>query len=299
MVMATAELYGLLRQAVSSTEDGNFYLCAACIALRQENSVERARKSLLASVLQLLERQSAASSLCTCEICGVGGGSGREGEGARGRRDDVWQLCCEALKFGEGNSKTLLSFVCDCHHFQECCCQLVLAALAVGCSHDFLREGENLSHFLTHVYMQFWSPQIERFSKQVNSISTSTEKNEPSTIDGWSDCIKNVALLHVLQQMHSLLESKLEQYTCTDSTCQTGLSSETGTSRTSTIVTCRQFMCEETSKPLTVRLAHAHILHSMYLKWWRNDEDDLKNRKEIPAVNRERVGLVLKVGILV
>ena len=301
-IMAAAkpiELFELLRQAISSTEDGNVYLCAACIVLQKESSVERAYESLLASVLQLLERQSAASSTCTCEICGVGMGDGGgvsggegEGEGVRGRR--VWQLCREAAKFGVRNSKPLLGFLCSCHHFQDCCCQLVLAALTLGCSCGFLQGGKNLSHFLTHVYMHFWSSQIEQFAKIANSINLSIES---SATDVWFICIKHAALLHVLQQMHSVLKSTLGQYMCTGSTRQTGLSNETDTSMATT---CKQFLCEETSNPLAVRLAHAlpRVLHSMYQKWWRSDEEILKNQKEVPAVNEEGVGLVLKVCIL-
>lgn len=288
------ELFELLRQAISSTEDRNVYLCAACIVLQKESSVEQAYESLLSCVVQLLECQSAASSMCTCEICGVGDGGGvsggeGEGEGVRGRR--VWQLCCEAAKFGVRNSQTLLGFVCACRHFQDCCCQLVLAALTVGCSCGFLREGKNLSHFLTHVYMEFWSSQIEQFAKKANSINMCIES---SATDVWYSCIKHAALLHVLQQMHSVLNSKLGQYTCTGST---GLSNETGTTLTTT---CKQFLCEKTSNPLAVRLAHAlpRVLHSMYQKWWKTDEEVLKNQKEIPAVNGEGVGLVLKVCML-
>ena len=302
--------------AASSGEDGTFYLCAACIALQQEKGGERKSEALLASLLQLLSAVSpACESTYGWEENGVGGEGGEEGEGegegeggwgVGGRMGTVWQLCREAAKVGQENQKTLLRFVCGSCHFQVSCCQLVSAALAVGYNCGVLQGGEIINHFLMQILEQFWSIQIDRFAKQVGFINlAAVSENKASTINVWCSCIKHIALLHILQEMHRTLISKLlrQEMGFPGPTSQTGLPTcrnETDTSGTSTMKSCKLFLCEDISNPLATRLACVlpHILYGIYLQWWNNDHEILKSRKKLPTTDKEGVGLILKVGVV-
>ena len=301
----------LLRLAAFSQEDGAFHASAACIALRVEKSSgsEAARDVLLASLLRLLETESAiiisksetaAPTFCEgcASSCACGGGDGGGGRGGRdqgrgvGGRKTVWQLTSELV--GECNPKTWQ--LGGIYRLLTCSCQLVSAALSVGHCSAVLQVGETLNHFLKQVHTRFWSHQMSRFAKQVGPVDN-LPTDSSALINGWCACI---VLLHVVQEMHETLTSTLRRETGLTSLASQGGAhgSETETSATDTTEICKLFLCEDVSCPLASKVARSapQLLHSLYLQWWSFDYGILKNKREIPMVNNEGAGLVLKVG---
>ena len=293
-------LGNLLRLSTSAGDDGALYLCAARIILQRvrENDGadggEIARETLLAGLLKRLELEERAAP--THER---GLGVGEEGEGVGERWESVWQLCSVAAQIGKNQQKALLSFVCDCRHFQTCCCQLVSAALAVGQMCGALHDGHHLGRFLVQFYDQFWSNQIDLFDKHVGSITGAT--SDPNTV--WYHCLNHLALLHTIQEMHKVTTPIMQQQggIFTGSENQSSLRRselETSTANSS-VNACNLFLCEAISDPFAARLACAvpQVLAAVYKQSWNNDCEILGNKlKYIPTAEKKGVGLILKVG---
>ena len=317
-LQANCKMDELLRLAAFSQEYEAFHASAACIALRgqqqrleKSSGSEAARDVLLASLLRLLETiiisksETAAPTFCEgcASSCACGGGEGGGGRGGRdqgrgvGGRKTVWQLSSELV--GECNPKTWQSLALGgIYRLLTCSCQLVSAALLVGHCSAVLQVGETLNHFLKQVHARFWSHQMSRFAKQVGPVDN-LPTDSSALINGWCTCI---VLLHVIQEMHETLTSTLRRETGLTSLASQGGAhgSETETSVTDTTEICKLFLCEDVSCPLASKVARSapQLLHSLYLQWWSFDFGILKNKLEIPMVNNEGVGLVLKVGVV-
>ena len=312
MAAAKSVLGDLLRLA-TSVRGGTFYLCAACIALQQQQrpgkDVERANEALLASLLQQLERDSAsffsqdASSVCEGRVRGdeggeeegngVGNGGWREGEGEEGVWAGIVQLFHGVTEdcAREGPSQTLLGFISDCRHFQASCNRFLLAALAVGCSCGIL-QGERLDHFLEQFHEEFWSSRIDLFAKHVGSIDSFVSEDKTSIVNVFCSCLKHISFLHVLQEIQRTLISA-QDVILSRPTSQTSLHRDG--SRTTL---CNMFLCESISNPLAAGLARTvpQVLHAVYRTAWNNDHKSLSDDRKIPTANKEGVGLILKVG---
>ena len=283
IVMAVAKQLGdLLRLVVSSVgEDGTLYLCGTCVVLERlsrERGGETASEELIAGLLEQLHLALAKCRHPTCderepERGGRGVGEGPEWwEKRAGERwESVWQLCRETVRdVGEERRQTLLSLVCECRHFAVVCCQLLATALAAGRSCGCWLNGRE-SRFLLE---RFWSAHIDRFADRVDPISDGTRGDDVHTI--WCRCLEHLVLLVTIHEVSQ------ENQDTTAPTSHT-----------------EQFLCQNTSNKLAIKLSRTfpQVLHAVYQQWWNSDKDTLQNSPEIPTINKDGTGLILKVGL--
>ena len=282
IVMAVAKQLGdLLRLVVSSVgEDGTLYLCGTCVVLERlsrERGGETASEELLAGLLEQLHLALEKCRHPTCderepERGGRGVGEGPEWWEKRvGERwESVWQLCRETVRdVGEERRQTLLSLVCECRHFAAVCCQLLATALAAGRSCVCWLNGRE-SRFLLQFVERFWSAHIDRFADRVDPISDGTRGDEVHTI--WCRCLEHLVLLVTIHEVAQ------------DTTAPTSHT---------------EFLCQNASNKLAITLSRSfpQTLHAVYQQWWNSDKDTLQNSPEIPTINKDGTGLILKVGL--
>ena len=252
---------------------------------------------LLAGLLELLEVEVGRAVF---GLCGEVEDDKVEGEKSVGeeRWESFWQLCLEAGRVGGENEKTLLSFVCECHHFQTTTCQLVLAALSIGGGGSccgVLHERENVNWFLLEFHKQFWTNRIQYlFSKHASSLSL----KQPNTLNAaWSQCIKHISLLYTIQEMHHILAQAENDVLITSPTNSLRPEINHTEAAATADSTSSLFLCSDISNSLAKRLAHTLpcTLHSMYLGWWSNDTEHLNITHEIPTIHKEEIGHIIKV----
>ena len=284
IVMAVAKQLGdLLRLAVSGEEEALLYFCATCLVLEQqsrERGGETASEELLAGLLGQLNLELEERAKCRrgptwdgreLERSGEGVGEGPEvWEGEWW--ESVWQLCREAARVvGAERRQTLESLVCECHHFQVVCCQLLATALAAARSCGFwLRERRLETRFLQRFLDDFWSVQVNRFATRVDPISDGAQLDVHTL---WCCCLEHLV---VLITIHGVSQEMVAPFTHAE-----------------------EFLCRNASNKLTVKLSHSfpQALRAVYQQWWNIDKEKLQNSSEIPTINKKGTGLVLKVRL--
>ena len=294
-----SELFRLFLASDPSTGDATFYLSAACFVLRRENGGKQGRELLLAALLERLEVDRAASPAHSDSELLVE--KEDENMGAGGEMwECVWQLCREV---GGENGKTLHSFVCERRHFLSNCCQLVLAALALGggSSSGVLRERENTDCFLLQFHERFWKTRIENLFAKHASTGGWLVHDDTATATAWYQSIKHVALLHTLQKMWLVVSEHCS--TLSDSTTsQTSFQPEGNgidSLRSEDSAVINRLLCSNVSNPLADSVARTlpQALHIVYVRWWNSDAESLKDKQEIPTAYKKRVGHIIKVCI--